>query len=857
MKKLISLALAAFMAAAMATNAYALTPNLSPAAAPRGIKTTLNISSSDLGRPKDVKLQKSGVKKLFVPHAYAAQTAVSDGSSNYGYAQLGTYEKQAYTLMKNAAQAKFIYTDANQNVISLSGMNLTEDQVYKVYTFFRDDNPQFFWLDWSYVTDDNASNTAVTEFGLMSFYNSAQIDSMKTKIDAAAAVYLDQVKNITDQYQKELALHDLMVKNLSYNDENPDLNDAHNLYGVFVSKTAVCEGYAKAFQYLLNLSGITGIYVTGESEGEGHAWDVAGINGKYYQVDTTWDDPSTGSYQEALSFPLISHCYFNISTAQLENDHTIDTGNDLYTLPACDSADEGYFVKSGYVFSSASDFESNAVADSVAQINSGSYMIELQAGSSQTLDAVSDILSGDGYNASDEYKAILDGINAKLPADRQISDSDYYFLTDDTNSNVLTIFAIRESAYPSYSSSLDETTYKTELIQNIIYAQNNYASGSDYTSASYSALSAALAAAKTANISSTASQTAVDSAAGNLLSAINALQLQTGSSVPSASAPVITIASYNTKPTNQNITVYASADKGTLNAASYTFTQNGSFDFIATASDGTSSDKTVTITNIDKTAPVISCSTAAGAVTNQNVSVSCSDNVAVASKTATVNGRPTAWPSNGVFSANGSYTVVVTDSAGNKATTTFTINKYLPVFYSNVRNGGYTTYNVQVYVTRNNGGTVTGTLNGSTIAYSPNAVYTKEGSYSFCAVNSFGNKSTFSFTIDKTAPVIAISTASGSVQVSVSDTNLATDVAYCNGKLLSWPSNNIFTVAGNYTVYAVDKAGNYMMKRFSVGSVSAVIEKKSSSLPPDNTITLARNPLSYALPFSNPFVSLL
>lgn len=70
---------------------------------------------------------------------------------------------------------------------------------------------------------------------------------------------------------------------------------------------------------------------------------------------------------------------------------------------------------------------------------------------------------------------------------------------------------------------------------------------------------------------------------------------------PDTTPPVITIGSYNTDPTNQNITVTASTNEGTLNATYHTFTQNGSYTFIAKDSAGNTSSKTVTINNIDTT----------------------------------------------------------------------------------------------------------------------------------------------------------------------------------------------------------------------------------------------------------------
>lgn len=70
-------------------------------------------------------------------------------------------------------------------------------------------------------------------------------------------------------------------------------------------------------------------------------------------------------------------------------------------------------------------------------------------------------------------------------------------------------------------------------------------------------------------------------------------------------APVITIDSYNTAPTNLDVTVTASTNEGTLNTTSHIFSANGSFDFVATDPAGNAATSTVTITNIDKSVPTI------------------------------------------------------------------------------------------------------------------------------------------------------------------------------------------------------------------------------------------------------------
>jgi hypothetical protein len=125
--------------------------------------------------------------------------------------------------------------------------------------------------------------------------------------------------------------------------------------------------------------------------------------------------------------------------------------------------------------------------------------------------------------------------------------------------------------------------------------------------------------------------------------------------------PVITVSPYTTKPTNQNITVTASTNKGTLNAASHTFTKNGSFDFVATSAEGYETVETVTITNIDKTAPVITIQSYSKTPTTSPVTVKATTSDGTLNKTSYT------------FTKNGSFTFVATDAAGNKATKEVTI----------------------------------------------------------------------------------------------------------------------------------------------------------------------------------------
>ncbi len=64
--------------------------------------------------------------------------------------------------------------------------------------------------------------------------------------------------------------------------------------------------------------------------------------------------------------------------------------------------------------------------------------------------------------------------------------------------------------------------------------------------------------------------------------------------------PVITVAPYETAPTNKPITIQATVDEGTLNISTYTFTENGSITLIAIDEAGNQSEMVITVNNIYK-----------------------------------------------------------------------------------------------------------------------------------------------------------------------------------------------------------------------------------------------------------------
>lgn len=88
-----------------------------------------------------------------------------------------------------------------------------------------------------------------------------------------------------------IAAHDYLVLNTAYDEtdaESASNRASHYAEGTLLNNTAVCSGYASTFQLLMELADIKCEYVWNDS----HAWNIVQLDGNWYHVDVTWDDPT-------------------------------------------------------------------------------------------------------------------------------------------------------------------------------------------------------------------------------------------------------------------------------------------------------------------------------------------------------------------------------------------------------------------------------------------------------------------------------------------------------------------------------------------------------------------------------------
>jgi len=129
-----------------------------------------------------------------------------------------------------------------------------------------------------------------------------------------------------------LEIHDELINLVEYDYENylaDTLSDeSYTAYGALVNNVAVCDGYSKAYMVLLEAVGIESHYVG--SEAMDHSWVIAKLDGKYYHIDITWDDP-VALYGRGY-IKTLTHDYFMLSDEEISVDHYGFSD----TLPKCE-----------------------------------------------------------------------------------------------------------------------------------------------------------------------------------------------------------------------------------------------------------------------------------------------------------------------------------------------------------------------------------------------------------------------------------------------------------------------------------------------------------------------------------------
>lgn len=290
------------------------------------------------------------------------------------YNQLSELEQRAYNTILSE-----IYSMPE----SIKIPRINAEQFDKVFAALLCDNPDLFFVGRKgTLTSEVVKTTCSIEY----IIEKEEYKKCRAELEAVCEKVVSSLTSPEDPWQTELEIHDYIVENCDYSLVENQLVYS-SAYGALVNGEAACEGYSKAAKMLLDRAGINCAVLSGVSKNTDgtmgpHMWNAVEINGDFYYLDCTWDDPVSEEGMPGM------HAYFNVSTEELSATHA-EFSYDF----ACTATAENYYRKKGLYFETYGREDEKTVASAIATaVNEGKDAAEIKFASVDVYeDAVTDL----------------------------------------------------------------------------------------------------------------------------------------------------------------------------------------------------------------------------------------------------------------------------------------------------------------------------------------------------------------------------------------------------------------------------------------------------------------------------------
>lgn len=265
----------------------------------------------------------SGTPAVTMP---VSNETLKESTSRYGYNTLSAEEKDVYDKILKA-----VYN--YQSTVDF-GKAISFETYKKVFIMVYFQETQLFWFR---GTLDHFDGDTSQTGNLYYRTDAATAAKMQGEIDAKTKEIL-QFPSGSTAVDKLKVIHDYLGKHNTFTKESAF---AQTIYGSLIEGQTQCEGYAKAMGYLAGKAGIENLLIVGSNpQGASHAWNMVKVDGEWYNIDITWDDP-TGHEQDNLDY--VRYNYFNVTDAEILNkSHVQDLDMTAFTPPKATATKANY-----------------------------------------------------------------------------------------------------------------------------------------------------------------------------------------------------------------------------------------------------------------------------------------------------------------------------------------------------------------------------------------------------------------------------------------------------------------------------------------------------------------------------------
>ncbi len=202
------------------------------------------------------------------------------------YDSLNDRQKRAYEDLDKAVES-------GRTLSGLGYLSVKEGE--EVRHAFMYDHPEIWYFASNWNLYVHGGSDSCSEYRYEPVFSRQEIWRMD--VELASSIPSIDMSFVNSEHKKVMRIHDWLCENVTYVSrvQGDPKDHKGDIYGAFVERQAVCEGYTKAFTYLCHKYGLDCVGVVGGTYKSGgasdHAWNLVKVDGDWYFVDVTWDDP--------------------------------------------------------------------------------------------------------------------------------------------------------------------------------------------------------------------------------------------------------------------------------------------------------------------------------------------------------------------------------------------------------------------------------------------------------------------------------------------------------------------------------------------------------------------------------------
>ena len=270
---------------------------------------------------------------------------VTDTMEKYDYSLKNTLDEQQTSLYNRIAAM------IENHCTCFDFENISNEDFKKSFYAVMYDHPEYISMGLNYTYKVRTTGDYI-EFHAQPALLYEDMDKnieAEKELEAVVSKIAEGAKAQADPYYTVKYVHDYIIDNTVYDTEslsNIDSSEgelvvASTAYGCLVQRKALCSGYSAAFQLIMQRLGIECGRINGTrtTESGAHQWNYVCLDGEYYFMDLTWDDPINENGGDTKTYD-----YFLISDDDLAYTHVSDR---TLPQPQCSGTRYNYFRYNG------------------------------------------------------------------------------------------------------------------------------------------------------------------------------------------------------------------------------------------------------------------------------------------------------------------------------------------------------------------------------------------------------------------------------------------------------------------------------------------------------------------------------